>query len=161
MQAATMRTLITGFLLVVSTQATHGVAQINTLQPFTTDGCSMMLDGLPGDLPHWRHCCVSHDWDYWLGGTAAERAQSDSRLEACIGYAASPMLGRFVHANVRWGGSPYWLTSYRWGYGWPYWDATKNQARGYKTLTDDERQQADALMAESQTRLLQELGRYE
>jgi len=37
-------------------------------------------------------------------------------------------------AGVRVGGSPYYPTPYRWGYGWPY-------ARGYKALSDEEKAQ--------------------
>ena len=33
--------------------------------------------------------------------------------------------------GVRIGGSPYFPTSYRWGYGWPY-------PRGYQDLSEDE-----------------------
>lgn len=133
------------------------LAQLNTLAPFTTDGCSMMLDGLPGDLPRWRHCCVAHDFDYWLGGTEKQRELSDRRLELCINEAASPMLGSFVYSNVRWGGSPFWVTTYRWGYGWPWWDAVVRQPRGYKILTNGERQQADALLPDARALLQREL----
>lgn len=41
-------------------------------------------------------------------------------------------------AGVRVGGTPYLPTMFRWGYGWPY-------PRGYKALTDEERQQIEAL----------------
>ena len=34
--------------------------------------------------------------------------------------------------GVRVGGSPYWPTQFRWGYGWPY-------PRGYQALSPDER----------------------
>ena len=34
-------------------------------------------------------------------------------------------------AGVRVGGSPYFPTTYRWGFGWPY-------PRGYKALNNDE-----------------------
>ena len=88
-----------GTLLLLGASA---VAQVNTLMPFSTDGCSMMLDGLPGDLPRWRHCCVAHDFDYWLGGTEKQRELSDRRLELCISEAATPMLGNFVYSKVRW-----------------------------------------------------------
>lgn len=139
-------TSLTVNALLISALASRPVfAQENTLQPFATDGCSMMLDGLPGDLPNWRHCCVAHDRDYWLGGTEAQRAASDARLAACISKAASPMLASFVYDNVRWGGSPLWLTSYRWGYGWPYWDVVEQRPRGYKAISADEQLQAEQL----------------
>jgi hypothetical protein len=37
-------------------------------------------------------------------------------------------------AGVRVGGSPYFPTTYRWGYGWPY-------PRGYKPLSEEEIQE--------------------
>jgi hypothetical protein len=44
-------------------------------------------------------------------------------------------------AGVRVGGSPYWPTRYRWGYGWPW-------PRGYAALTPEDRAQVRAAMAE-------------
>ena len=38
--------------------------------------------------------------------------------------------------GVRVGGSPWWPTSYRWAYGWPY-------GRGYRALSDEDRRLAD------------------
>ena len=42
-------------------------------------------------------------------------------------------------AGVRAGGGPYWPTSYRWAYGWPY-------TRGYRALTDEELREAEAMI---------------
>lgn len=147
---------ITGLTLLTLIFAGSANAGTNSLLPFTTDGCSIMLDGLPGDLPQWRYCCVRHDRDYWLGGSETEREASDAELEQCISREVGPVLAQFVYANVRWGGSPYWLTTYRWGYGWPYWDAVTQQPRGYKTLTDEEQRQADALMPAAAAALVRE-----
>lgn len=43
-------------------------------------------------------------------------------------------IGEIMLAGVRVGGSPYWPTGYRWGYGWGLW-------RGYEALSDEERGQ--------------------
>lgn len=125
------------------------------LRPFTTDGCRMMLDGLPDDSIRWRHCCVAHDKDYWLGGTEAERRASDERIGVCISEAAAPLLGDWVEGNVRWGGSPYWPTPYRWGYGWPFWDGLA--PRGYKVLTEEEQAQAAVLLPAAEALVEQEI----
>ena len=44
----------------------------------------------------------------------------------------------------RWGGSPYWMSNYRWGYGWDYLDGM--WPRGYKVPTEEEQAQIDAQM---------------
>ena len=43
-------------------------------------------------------------------------------------------LSEAMRIGVRFGGSPIFPTSYRWGYGWPFW-------RGYAPLTEQEKQQ--------------------
>ena len=54
-----------------------------------------------------------------------------------------------MYLGVRAGGSPYWPASYRWGYGWPY-------GRGYRPLTEDEREMADRMLVESEAALAAE-----
>lgn len=107
-----------------------------SLKPFATDGCSMWIDGTPANPYLWRHCCVAHDKDYWLGGTEAQRKLSDETLRACVTKADSKAMGEYLYMNVRWGGAPNWLTPYRWGYGWDYLDEGK--PRGYKVPTEAE-----------------------
>lgn len=115
-----------------------------TLKPFTTDGCSMWLDGTP-ERPHlWRHCCVAHDLDYWQGGTEEQRLKSDERIRACVSKAQGKAMADYMYANVRWGGSPYWMTTYRWGYGWDYWEGFLQ--RGYKKPSAEEQAQIEALL---------------
>ncbi len=124
-----------------------------SLKPFTTDGCSMWIDGSPTNPYLWRHCCVAHDKDYWLGGTEAQRKLSDERLRACVIQTDSKAMGEYLYINVRWGGAPNWLTPYRWGYGWDYLDAGK--PRGYKIPSEAEQEaiklrlpQAEQVIAE-------------
>lgn len=119
-------------------------SQSGTLKPFTTDGCSMWFDGTP-EQPHlWRHCCVAHDLDYWQGGTEEQRLKSDERIRTCVSEAQGKAMADYMYANIRWGGSPYWMTNYRWGYGWDYWDGFLQ--RGYKKPSAGEQEQIDALM---------------
>jgi len=113
-------------------------AQDHQLKPFYTDGCSVFPDGTWQDGDLWRNCCLRHDYDYWKGGTEAERKASDQALKQCVAKLGEDTVAELMLAGVRAGGSPYFPTSYRWGYGWPL-------GRGYKALTDDELQQVIAL----------------
>lgn len=124
-----------------------------SLKPFSTDGCSMWVDGTSKNPRVWRHCCVAHDKDYWLGGTEAQRKLSDENLRACIIQTDNKAMGEYIYMSVRWGGAPQWMTPYRWGYGWDYLDAGK--PRGYKTPTEAEQEaiklrlpQAEQVIAE-------------
>jgi hypothetical protein len=111
------------------------------LEPFTTDGCSLFPDRLPGTAPYCS-CCVEHDFAYWRGGTEAERLAADRALRQCVARAtANRVLARSMYAGVRAGGSPYLHTWFRWGYGWPY-------GRFYQPLSAEERARADALERE-------------
>lgn len=47
-----------------------------------------------------------------------------------------PNVAKLMLAGVRVGGSPYYPTTYRWGYGWPY-------PRGYKSLSAAEKHQVE------------------
>ena len=104
------------------------------LEPFTSDGCSAFPNGTIQQQTLWLNCCIKHDLAYWKGGTYEERLTADLALEQCVAKIGEPNVGKLMLAGVRVGGSPYWPTSYRWGYGWSY-------PRGYKALTTAERQQ--------------------
>ncbi len=101
------------------------------LKPFTTDGCSAFPDGTPNQKSLWIECCIRHDLAYWKGGTYDQRLEADQSLETCVSQAGEPEIAQLMLAGVRVGGSPYFPTTYRWGYGWPY-------PRGYKALSNDE-----------------------
>ncbi len=101
------------------------------LKPFTTDGCSSFPDGTPDNRALWVNCCIRHDLSYWKGGTSQERLDADLALQNCVKAVGETEVARLMLAGVRAGGSPYFPTPYRWGYGWPY-------ARGYRTLSTDE-----------------------
>lgn len=78
-----------------------------------------------------------HDLAYWRGGTADQRLKADKRLQACVeNTTGNKALAELMLAGVRAGGGPYYFTTYRWGYGWPY-------GREYKPLTTEESEAAD------------------
>ena len=103
------------------------------LRPFTSDGCSAFPDGTPKHKELWLKCCNAHDLDYWMGGTYEERRASDLRLKQCVSSVGEPTIAKAMLAGVTIGGSPFWPTSFRWGYGWSYFDF-----RGYKALSPEE-----------------------
>ncbi len=104
------------------------------LKPFHSDGCSLFPDQNIITQKDWNDCCVEHDIAYWHGGTKAQRATADSLLRVCVlRKAGSKKLADLMYKGVRLGGSPYFPTWYRWGYGWNY-------MRGYAPLTKKELQ---------------------
>ena len=111
------------------------------LREFTTDGCSRFPDRSLISNHDWCHCCVAHDLAYWRGGSAEERVAADESLRDCVERAtANPALADVMYAGVRAGGGPYFYTSYRWGYGWPF-------GRHYRALSPAELAAADAAQA--------------
>ena len=115
------------------------------LHVFQSDGCSSFPDGTLNKKTLWRDCCVNHDLAYWLGGSYRARMQADSELQQCVKALGQPTLATVMLAGVRAGGSPFWPTSYRWGYGWPYWQ--NGWPRGYQELTPAEMVYAKKLLA--------------
>ncbi len=104
------------------------------LQPFTTDGCSAFPDGTVNQQSLWLNCCIRHDLAYWKGGNYQQRLEADQLLQQCVAEIGEEKISRLMHAGVRMGGSPYYPTFFRWGYGWPY-------LRGYRELSHSEKQQ--------------------
>lgn len=114
----------------------------DTLQQFSTDGCSRFPDRALIGNSDWCRCCVVHDLAYWRGGTSEARLNADLELKACIRKASgSEPLAELMFAGVRSGGGPYFYTPYRWGYGWPV-------GRPYKPLTPEEEALASSLERE-------------
>jgi hypothetical protein len=116
-----------------------GCAAQAPLRPFTTDGCSDFPDGTPSHKTLWLTCCTEHDKTYWQGGTYDERRKADEALQRCVAKVGEPGIAALMLAGVRVGGSPYWPTRFRWGYGWPW-------PRGYRALTPAERDQIQRLL---------------
>lgn len=113
-------------------------ASNSELAPYQSDGCSAFPDGpllnigeKRADL--WLHCCRAHDYAYWQGGTREQRWQADRDLKNCVASVGRPKTASLMLVGVRVGGSPYWPTPFRWGFGWPYY-------RPYQALTDNERE---------------------
>ncbi|MBU0674293.1 MAG: FAD-binding oxidoreductase [Proteobacteria bacterium] len=125
-----MNTIIWVWLVLGSSLDVFGA----NLKPFTTDGCSSFPDGTMDQQSLWVHCCIRHDLAYWKGGLIGERTAADQALERCVTRVGEPEIARIMLAGVRVGGSPYFPTPYRWGYGWPY-------LRGYKALSKEEKEQ--------------------
>ncbi len=109
------------------------------LKPFRSDGCSAFPDGTWEQNKLWLRCCYQHDLSYWQGGTSLQRLVADHDLEQCVQSVGEPHIAELMLAGVRVGGSPYWPTPFRWGYGWPY-------LRGYKPLSPAEREQVQAML---------------
>ena len=105
------------------------------LKPFSSDGCSHFPEGTSEHKNLWYRCCLEHDKAYWIGGTYRQRQVADYSLRECVREVGKPVIATIMLGGVRVGGSPYWPTKFRWGYGWPY-------PRGYKALTLEERSQA-------------------
>ena len=116
-----------------------GPANAQDLSPFTSDGCSSFPDGTFAQEQLWLECCEAHDLAYWQGGTYQQRLNADRALEACVAKVGEPEVALLMLAGVRVGGSPLFMTDYRWGYGWPY-------PRWYGELTDAEQRQVKRLM---------------
>lgn len=131
---------------------TANTAEQLPLKAFTSDGCSDFPDGTPAQKDLWLDCCLQHDFAYWLGGTAAERQAADAELQRCVAAVGQAEIAALMLAGVRVGGSPFWPTRYRWGYGWPYWNGLL--PRGYRALTEEERAQAHASLSPEQARAL-------
>ena len=111
--------------------------QADGIAPFTSDGCSAFVDGTLKQQSLWLPCCQAHDFAYWQGGTYQQRLDADKKMRECVAEVGEPAIAALMLAGVRVGGSPYFPTSFRWGYGWPY-------SKFYGPLTENERQQVRA-----------------
>jgi hypothetical protein len=149
------------FILAISIFLVFGgtsYVQANALKPFATDGCSLWIDGTPKHPHLWRECCVAHDRAYWLGGTQEQRKRADDELKICVTQKIGKGMAEYMYVNVLWGGSPYWLAPYRWGFGWEYLEDGK--PRGYKTPTIDEQRQIEKLLPEAEKIMLEDAARH-
>ncbi|MDO6561889.1 hypothetical protein Q4488_00695 [Amphritea sp. 1_MG-2023] len=107
--------LVLGLIGVLS-----GCSSNEELKPFTSDGCSSFPNGTRAQNSLWLSCCEQHDLAYWQGGTYQQRLEADNELKACVAGVGEPEIAALMLAGVRVGGSPFWPTEFRWGYGWPY-----------------------------------------
>lgn len=112
------------------------------IDTFRTDGCSLFPNGTIVDQSLWLHCCVEHDRAYWQGGTYNQRLEADKQLHKCVSEAGAPFIAELMLEGVRFGGSPFFPTTYRWGYGWQW-------LRGYKPLSPSEKAEVTSTYLES------------
>jgi hypothetical protein len=98
---------------------------------FKSDGCSGWPDG------DYRECCEAHDLDYYFGGTAKERKESDKRLYKCVRDKGHKVNAILMLIGVRFAASKWIPTPFRWGFG-------KKSRKRAKELA---RQQAEAAAA--------------
>lgn len=110
-----MKTILFSFFLML-----FNMANAAEITPFTSDGCSAFPDGTVLQQSLWLSCCTDHDKAYWQGGTKQQRLDADLALQQCVADVGEPIIADLMLAGVRVGGSPYWPTQFRWGYGWPY-----------------------------------------
>lgn len=81
---------------------------------FKSDKCTMFPDG------NYAECCIAHDQDYFVGGTAKERRASDKRLYRCVrnmkGW-QNEVAAPIMFLGVRVFGVSWLPTRFRWGFG--------------------------------------------
>ena len=112
------------------------------LSKFTSDGCSLFINGTFENPELWKDCCFQHDIAYWQGGTKEEREAADLAFKKCVEKkTGNSGLAELMYQAVRKGGEPYFPTWYRWGYGWPL-------GRGYRSLTIAEKDLVKIKLAE-------------
>jgi hypothetical protein len=107
-------------LLFICLAALSWPSLADSLKPFKSDGCSSFPNGTLEQQQLWLSCCEKHDFDYWQGGSYQDRLESDKALSACVSQVGEPEIALLMLAGVRVGGTPFFPTEFRWGYGWPY-----------------------------------------
>lgn len=106
------------------------------LKAFTSDGCSAFPNGTNKQSTLWLTCCTTHDHAYWQGGTYNQRVEADVALQQCVSALGEKEIALLMLTGVRVGGSPFFPTKFRWGYGWPY-------PKFYGKLSDQELEQIE------------------
>jgi len=140
------KSLLFGMTLIMSLSLPAFGGENVVLQPFASDGCSAFPDGSFKQNELWLSCCIEHDKAYWLGGEYHERQIADNALKQCVADIGEPEIALIMLTGVRVGGSPFWHSPFRWGYGWPYWNGWL--PRGYRALSDGDRKLAKDLQSE-------------
>ena len=54
------------------------------LADFSSDGCSLFVDGTFENPELWKECCLTHDIAYWKGGTEEDRHEADLAFKARV-----------------------------------------------------------------------------
>ena len=110
-----MKAFLLGMLILLSSSS-----NAEEIQPFTSDGCSSFPNGTIEQGTLWLSCCTEHDKAYWQGGSYQQRHDADIELKRCVSSMGEPVIAELMLSGVRVGGSPYWPTQFRWGYGYSY-----------------------------------------
>lgn len=110
-----------------------GANAMSQISPFRTNGCSFFPEGTPEQKNLWHCCCVTHDFEYWAGGSAQDRAAADDRLYQCM-QNKSDVAAIFAYVGVR-------ANPRRWGNAWrlqqaPWVRQIKMSNWQTRTLTD-------------------------
>ncbi len=58
--------------------------QSTNLAHFSSDGCSLLMDGTFENPELWKECCLTHDIAYWKGGTEENRHEADLAFKARV-----------------------------------------------------------------------------
>jgi hypothetical protein len=128
------------FLFLALNLLVSNAIQAGEIKPFKSDGCSSFPNGTFEQNELWLKCCTAHDYDCWKGGTYSERLESNKALETCVAQVGEPEVALLMLAGVRVGGTPFFPTTFRWGYGWGY-------PRFYGPLTDEEIEKIEKIQA--------------
>lgn len=102
------------------------------LTAFTSDGCSLFVDGTPRQADLWLHCCIAHDRAYWMGGSRDRKKAVDEAFRQCVAETGQASLAEKMKKAVEFGGDPNFPTPFRWGFGW-------SSRRGFAPLSPAER----------------------
>ncbi len=131
-----MKTIILLALMTLSISGVVYAADIeNKLNPFESDGCSMIPDSEPFYNNDWLKCCTPHDYKYWKGGSAEDKEKADLEFKICLEKNNfGKWLSRIFYYGVSIGGTPSVKTTWRWGYGW-------SKIREYAPLSKSEKKQ--------------------
>jgi len=120
--------LMLGFLLSFNISASE-----KELKDFKTDYCTFYKEGPRNNPNLWKHCCVSHDFSYWFGGTRVARKNADIRLKNCVNKVAGAKEAQKMYMGVRLGHASPFKSKMHWGHGW-------NFKMKFRKLTTEENQ---------------------
>ena len=80
---------------------------------FTTDGCSLWLNGIFGN--DFTDVCIEHDIEYWKGGSPEDRKVADTKLRDRVNEKV-PLMGDIMYIGVRVFGFPNPFVPWGWGF---------------------------------------------
>jgi hypothetical protein len=136
-QVRIIQIVVLAFSMLFAPLAANSETKTNArLNYFWTDNCSASPDEIPYTIVNWKHCCIAHDFAYWLGGEVDRKRNADAELFRCMSkeglkYNLDIFLvgavGSVYYVSVFLGGVPEvpytrgFLRNpfrWRWSYGW-------------------------------------------